>query len=603
MTSTTQSLYLDVASEPAFAVLHAAAAARDTAVVICPPFGFEEISAYRSLREVAARLAEAGYPTLRLTLPSCGDSGGSPRDPHRLETWTAAVAAAARAMRELTGATAVVAFGLGLGGLVAHRAAATGAPLDGLALWATPAAGKDLLRALRAFARLERPLFFQDRPAPPPPPEGELEAGGFVLSAETVADLRALDLAALPIPAGLSRGALLLDRDGIAGDGRLADALRGQGIAVTEGSGEGYEALIGHPQRSEVPEAVVERLRGWLHGGSRIADGRAAAPVAGTPVAGTPAGGAAVAGTPVVEARMQTPDGPVHETPVEIVCDGVGLAGVLARAPGHRHPVAAVFLHSGSVRRVGPNRMWVEAARRWAARHGVASLRLDIEGIGDAGGPVAPYRTDGPLHEPRLLDQVRAAVDELQRRGIADRAVFCGLCSGAYWSLHVALDDPRVVGALLVNPRALVYDAGLGPARDLRRLLDDPFDVARLRRAASRQRMAEMARWVAATPRRSLARRHAGTGPAVPARIERLLSELEESGKLRALAFADNEPLEEELIASGWLQRIARWPQATVEHLPVRDHTLRPVVSQRWAHELLERALVPVLEAAPAVAA
>ena len=139
-----RALYLDGGAEPVFAILHepTGAAARDTAALICPPYGWEEVCSYRSRRWWAEQLAADGYATLRLSFPSTGDSGGSPRDPARLDAWTSAVAAAASRLRGAAGANRLVAIGLGLGGMVAYRAAASGAEIDELALWATPARGK-----------------------------------------------------------------------------------------------------------------------------------------------------------------------------------------------------------------------------------------------------------------------------------------------------------------------------------------------------------------------------------------------------------------------------------------------------------------------------
>ena len=121
-----------------------------------------------------------------------------------------------------------MAVGLGLGGMLACRAAEAGAPIDGLVLWASPARGRELTRQLKAFARLEASQVFEGLPDPPPPAEGEIEVGGFVLSAATQSELGEVDLSALTLPHGLPRGALLLERDGIGVDERLREALERQ---------------------------------------------------------------------------------------------------------------------------------------------------------------------------------------------------------------------------------------------------------------------------------------------------------------------------------------------------------------------------------------
>ena len=130
-----------------------AAAPADTAVLLCPPFGFDELCAYRIVREWAIRLARAGHPALRLTYPSCGDSGAAPRDPARLDAWTDSVAVAAAALRARAGVSSVVAIGLGLGALLAYRAVGAGARIDGRAVIAPAPGGLASLAA--AITRLE----------------------------------------------------------------------------------------------------------------------------------------------------------------------------------------------------------------------------------------------------------------------------------------------------------------------------------------------------------------------------------------------------------------------------------------------------------------
>ncbi|MFL5863913.1 MAG: hypothetical protein ACJ780_24585 [Solirubrobacteraceae bacterium] len=576
-------IYLDVDGTPVFAVLHrpapggpgAGGPAADTAVVFCPPFGWEEVCSYRVLREWAARLAAAGHPALRLTLPSCGDSGGDPRDPDRLAAWTQAAGRAAQLMRAQPGVGRVALVGLGLGGVLAYGAAAAGAPVDGLVLWATPARGRALVRQLRAFARMEAAQTSEGLPAPAPPPNGALEAGGFVLSAQTQADLEAVDLNALAMPGGLSLGVLLLDRDGIGDSAALRDAIAAQGVAVTAGAGHGYAAMTSHPQQADVPEDVVGQVNRWLYA---TGPAGASASLATTPPDTTTTAVLACDGTEVVE------------TPMEVWCDFGRISGILASPPEGDHPVAVVMLNAGAIRRIGPNRMWVEAARRWAAQ-GIPSLRLDVEGIGDADGSVAPYVEDGALYVPELIPQVTAALDFLQRRDIAQRFVLVGLCGGAYWSLHASVDDPRVSACLMLNPRALVYDRGLAPSRDLRRLFSQPLSWDRLRRNVTGPRVLAVLRWLLGAPGRRLAARSGAVQAPLPQQTGAVLQRLIDSPSRAMLLFSGHEPLEEELAAAGWMARLEQSENVWVERVAVRDHTLRPWFAQAETHAALDRAI------------
>ena len=153
----TRALYLHPGPEAVFAVLHTRPRAghAGVAVVMCPPFGFEEVCSHRPRREWAEHMSAGGYTALRLDLPGTGDSEGSPRDPDRLARWTEAVGGAAAWLKSAQGELRVAALGIGLGGLVALQASAEGWPIDDLILWGTPGRGRTLLRELRAFARME----------------------------------------------------------------------------------------------------------------------------------------------------------------------------------------------------------------------------------------------------------------------------------------------------------------------------------------------------------------------------------------------------------------------------------------------------------------
>lgn len=126
-----------------------------------------------------------------------------------------------------------------------------------------------------------------------------------------------------------------------------------------------------------------------------------------------------------------------------------GLAGIVTEPPhGYsdaRLP-AVVFLNSGLVHRVGPNRMWVRSARRLAAR-GFVTLRFDLSGIGDS-----RHAGDTASVEERWVADVRAAMDAVARTHDCERFILVGNCSGAALAFAAAAADSRVVGAGLINP-------------------------------------------------------------------------------------------------------------------------------------------------------
>src|SRR5947209_19874477 len=98
--------------------------------------------------------------------------------------------------------------------------------------------------------------------------------------------------------------------------------------------------------------------------------------------------------------------------------------------------------------------MYVVMARE-LARSGIASLRLDLAGIGDSEAPPE----GAPALYTVLTDDIRAAIDWLELRGIRDLTVF-GSCSGAYQAFHAAISDRRIKRIALVNQLCFVW----GPA-------------------------------------------------------------------------------------------------------------------------------------------
>ncbi len=583
-------LYLHDGPEPVFGVFHATAnpSPDATAVLICPPFGWDDTCSYRSRREWARRLAEDGFPCLRIDLPGTGDSGGSPHDPERLKAWSDAVGAATAELRSRTGCARIAAIGIGLGGLLVCHAISGGVPIEEVVLWAAPARGRSMLRELRTFASLEDSELVaapEKATAPTVSAAGEVWVGGFVLTAETAATLEALDVGNLALPPGRPRRALLLGRDGIAVDRRLRERLEQAGADVTLSAGEGYGEMMARPHDARSPIAVFAEVSEWLAAGAPVARDEGAAPLGSPPVRSQPTSSSV---------ELDVGGDCIRETPITIDQPFGELFGILAEPTGgSRGDVCAVLLNAGAIRRTGPNRMWVETARRWAAL-GVPTLRLDVEGIGDADGDTSRFGELAALYVPALVGEVRGALDDLAERGFGPRFVLAGLCSGAYWAFHAALSDERVLAAYMINPRALFWTPSLEVSREVRQALVQISAWRRvLRGEIPMRRMVGLAyhapgvlarRGLARLARRA-ARRRGGD------QLDRAFDRLRDAEKHVKLIFSANEPLYGELESEGRLDRLERWPNLDVELIAGQDHTLRSADSQSSANATLDRAI------------
>jgi hypothetical protein len=557
-------IYLGLEPSGTLTFLHepaGAAAGVGTAVLLCPPFGWEEVCCSRSLRDAATLLAGAGYPTARLTLPGTADGAGGPRDRDLLRQWIDAVGAAAAWLRDRTGAWRCVAFGIGLGGMLAYLAARDHEAIDDLALWAVPDRGLTLLRESKGLSKVVASEFPEDQ-GHDHAAEGDLELIGYLMTAETQAALSALELSALALPACDRRRVLLLSRGNVPVDQRLQHSLERQGAEVTVLRTTDYYALMLIPEHSQTPEATVADVLDWLAREPAASERRSTL------------------------ARRRPPR--VRETPELDVGGGViegpfvgsgryGKAfGIVSRGPSAgRAPLALVLLSAGALPHTGPNRTWVEIARRWAPR-GIPTIRLDLAGMGEAGGDDPELLTDDSVHAFWRVDDVRGVLDLLQAAGIADRFVLGGLCNGAYYSLHEALADSRVCGLLLINLFVVTWSGELIAERSRRAAIadgpanDGPYGIDC-----------------------SAERRHAADAIAA-------FDQLRERGTDVLLLFGEQEPLYEEFARQGVIDQLVRWPNLRLERIPSRDQMFRAQWVQRHVHERVDEALDGMLAGFPA---
>ena len=122
------------------------------------------------------------------------------------------------------------------------------------------------------------------------------------------------------------------------------------------------------------------------------------------------------------------------------------LLGILT-VPAAPRPAApaVIFINSGLIHRVGPNRLYVTIARRLADL-GFPSLRFDVSGIGDSVIPGG----DMPASE-RVQRDIRLVMDVIEETLGCDHFVLMGLCFGAFSAHAAAVLDERVAGCIQLD--------------------------------------------------------------------------------------------------------------------------------------------------------
>ena len=420
-------------------------------VIVCGAHGFEDLCSRASMRLLAEEISSRNIPVLRFDWRGTADSEGDGEAPHRVATWLGNIGEAARKLVEMTGVEEIVLIGLRLGALLALEAARDISPVR-LVLLAPPASGRALKRELEVMSRI-----FQGKPGAAEDAGFDgVAAAGFRISRETLDDMAMVGSRRFSGAKDCVTLVLAQNLDG----SPLADKLRETGADVVVEPFEGYAEMMCDPTAALPPAKAIARIADFVAEGVASSSLQPEERSAGARLEGWPQ--SLSFETPAAQAPQDEGEG--HDPAIlatdlwreEAALFGPGnrLVGVYCqRAAGERRKSAVIFLNSGGVYHIGWARMFVDMARHLAA-NGVASLRMDLSGVGDSLSPVGADRA--PLFDRGLTQDVEAAIDWLYARGIRDVSLF-GACSGAYQAFHAAVQDKRVTRIALVNQSCFVY--------------------------------------------------------------------------------------------------------------------------------------------------
>ncbi len=412
------------------------------AALILPTFGWDNDCSYRQRRDWATALARAGVTTGRIDFPGTEDSVGSPLDSGRMHSWLDATGCAVSWVRRLSGCERLVVVGIGLGGLIAYQAAAEHAAIDDLILWGVRASGRAYMRELRAYAAV---VAGEIGDTDMVRADGAIGIGGHAMSRETVDELNAIDLSEIELPQARLRRVLLVGRDAHGVDETLRRHLEESGVAVTVREADDYHCLMTTPELALTPTQTISASTAWLLDVASSELGH----IGHTPTGESPA---------VPDSVEFEYDGvPIRERIVELSTPAGRLVGIISEpVDGAQAPYCLVTLNTAALRRTGPNRIFVEIARR-AAAIGVPTARFDLPGFGDSDGKATRTIERTTESDAGSLAALRAVYDHLQEQGIADRFVTTGICIGGYLATRAVLADTRVIGSITVNVSAFKW--------------------------------------------------------------------------------------------------------------------------------------------------
>ena len=193
---------------------------RKCAVLICQPVGHEYINSHRALRQLAARLADVGFPVLRFDYYGCGDSSGDAEE-GRIPQWLEDVSAAISEIRQRTGLAQLCLVGLRLGGALSTLAGVQCGDVESMVLWDPVVNGKSYLENL-LFLQKEM-LRFRPRPKGDRKSRGHIDVLGFPVSHFLYNELAKINL--LSIAEKPAKNVLLIQSGQAAGDDSLKNHL------------------------------------------------------------------------------------------------------------------------------------------------------------------------------------------------------------------------------------------------------------------------------------------------------------------------------------------------------------------------------------------
>jgi pimeloyl-ACP methyl ester carboxylesterase len=400
------------------------------AVLLSPPIGRESRLARRAFRTLAIHLARDGYVSLRYDHFGTGDSSGTIEDKGLDRAWIEGVDQGVGFLRSL-GIGTVSAVGMRLGATIVGAAASLfDLELSSFAMWDPCESGHAYVRELIALGALGPDITSSGFGEPTQMLE-------YALSDDAEKRLDQFSLIE-PTTRRIAERVLVVTRDDRAVSSKFRSKWDSKYVewATTTEQGPLLEPQL---PVSVSPESTIASLRKWLTMPSPL-------PI---PFTVQPQ-------SPEVIVSRETNEYPVRERVVSL--GSSQMFGIVSEPVGETLGPTIVMVNGVNEDHVGPARLWVELARRWASL-GLRCVRFDLSELGES--PWIPGQPVRPVFDSTRRHDIVGAVQSIEPMNPSN-TVLIGYCSGAQLAIEVAA-ELKTRGVCVINPEV---GAGSLPSED-----------------------------------------------------------------------------------------------------------------------------------------
>ena len=417
---------------------------KNTGVVVCPPIGVEYMSTYRSLRYVADYFALSGIPAFRFDYHGTGDSSGLIEEPERVNDWLWSIEEAGKQLLKATGCNSFGLFGLRIGATLAS-VVAEHISLSFLVLWAAPESGRKYIREVKMaqMAGVSETENLVD--------ERFIEVGGAIYYPETVEAISDIDL--YKVKPNAER-ILIIPRDDLSVKHKLLNAWTDVGLNVEQRELPGSADMLLSGYFAVVPHETIASIVEWVNKTDPVQSldqyNEVASQTSLTSMfleySASCREGAEKGKTPIKETLVRYGEAEAS----------FGILSEPVNKPAVELPIV-IISNSGITHRVGPNRLYVLLARQLSSL-GFRCFRIDMAGIGDS--IVTDESKENIEYIKNSSEYIYAAISGLNSNYKDYKYILMGICSGAYFSFHAAieLEEINVVECVLINPLTFYWD-------------------------------------------------------------------------------------------------------------------------------------------------